>query len=93
MGIILSKKTKDLINRQKFGWSKWGGARREFIKDVDNDWTCQACATRHPIEVPCYMTELFDEEFAKICSKCHRIKLQEHIVEFDLLIQKVRIIA
>jgi len=79
------------IRRAHFGWSKWGGANREFIKEESDEWTCQACAARHTLDVPSFNMEIFEEEFAKICSKCQNIKATEEIIEFDILIQKVRI--
>lgn len=90
MGI--TEEARNKINKLRFGWPKFGGARREFVKEEQDDWTCQACATRYSISVPCYMTEIFDEEFAKICAKCQNKKTTEHIIEFDILIQKVRFV-
>lgn len=92
MASYLSENVKKLINRNHFGFTKWGGAKRQFLQDDQDDWTCQACATRYAIEVPSFMTEIFDEEFAKICSKCQNVKVTEHIIEFDILIQKVRFV-
>lgn len=79
-----------LINKLRFGHTKWFGGNRQLIKDDDPDWTCQACATRHPREMPCFFFEVFEEEFIKLCVKCHNITKRENIVEFELLVQKVR---
>ena len=84
--------SSNIINKLKYGWSLYGGPRREFVKEDQEDWTCQACARRYSMAVPYFMTEIFDEEFAKICSKCQNLKVTEHIIEFDILIQKVRFV-
>lgn len=82
-----------LINKLRFGWSKWQGANRQLIKYNDDEWTCQVCASRHPSEIPCFMFEAFEEEYIKICSKCQKIKTEENIIGYIILIKRVRILS
>lgn len=81
-----------IINRLKFGWTKFGGARDQLHKETADEWTCQTCASHHPAEVPCFMMEMFEDEFIKICSKCQMVRKKDNIADVIILIQRVRIL-
>lgn len=79
-----------VLNRAKFGWNKWFGANSELLKNDDPYWTCQACAKERPADIPCFMYEIFQEEYIKICTFCYKIQHDEHILDVNVLIARVR---
>ena len=58
------------LNMQKYGWSKWGGARKGIVKESLDTWYCQICGEEQTIGLPAYMHHLGDRDFVRLCSKC-----------------------
>ena len=58
------------LNMQKYGWSKWGGARKGIVKETLDTWYCQVCGEEQTKELPAYMHSIGDRDFIRVCSKC-----------------------
>lgn len=80
------------INKMKYGWTKYGGARHGLVKHR-GEWTCQACAADHPDSLPAYMFNVDNgafREFIRICAPCYKIAKVEKIKDLIKLIRRVR---
>jgi hypothetical protein len=81
------------LNKQKYGWSKWGGPNFGLVqKNLTPEWFCQACKQMQPEELTPYMFEFVEREYIRICSKCHHVRITNDIqpLQFDILIDLVR---
>jgi len=90
----LPEEVRKALNKQKYGWSKWGGPNMGLVqKNLTETWFCQACCEEQPDDLSPYMFEFVEREYVRICSKCHAIRLKENIqpLEFEKLCDLVRI--
>lgn len=79
------------ITRLMYGWSKHGGGFKGLVQqDKEDEWTCQACAKKQPLQMPSYMIEIGSREYARICSECYNVALREKIRRIQSLIAFVR---
>jgi hypothetical protein len=76
------------INRSRYGWTRWGGARDGFLMNNDNEWFCQACGKPQPLEMPKYILPLDDlwDDIVKVCSDCKHIQFQKRISYYQLIV-------
>ena len=84
---------KKLINKAKYGWSKWGRNNNGLVdEDITEEWNCQACGEMQTDELPPFMYEVSKREYIRICSVCQNKTIIDHIepLHFDLLIIRVR---
>ena len=84
---------KKLINKAKYGWSKWGSNNNGLVdEEITEEWNCQACGEMQTDELPPFMYEVSDREYIRICSVCQNKTIIDHIepLHFDLLIIRVR---
>lgn len=87
------ERIKKALNKQKYGWSKWGGANFGLVqKNLTEEWSCQACGEKQTNELPPYMFEFVEREYVRICSKCHHIRITLEILplQFAILVECVR---
>jgi hypothetical protein len=79
------------MSRKVFGWSKHGGVNQGLLQEYKTpEWYCQACRVKQTDQMPAYMFEIIEREFARICSHCQYIKNNHNIDTFALLLSFVR---
>lgn len=79
------------LNKAKYGWSKYGGARHGLIKQGGR-WYCQACGEEQPSIFPAYMLCVDNGEFRdfiRLCSACENIVKTKNIKNFLILKKRV----
>ncbi len=89
----LPEEIRKALNKQKYGWSKWGGANMGLVqKNLTETWFCQSCKQEQPDKLTPYMFEYASREYIRICSKCHWIRLHKNILplQFETLCALVR---
>lgn len=77
--------TGNSVNKNIYGWTKWYGANNNLFA-ISLEWYCQACQEKQTDSLPSYLIRIIDQDFARICSKCLRIALEnkKHTL-FDLI--------
>lgn len=83
---------KNKVNKERYGWSKWGGGIHGLIKG-DSEWVCQACGLKQPSQMPAFMIPFdqkgFSREYARICGICKHLQ-ELRTLTFRKLITLVR---
>ncbi len=66
-------------------WTKWCGQNND-LHPITQEWFCQACNEKQSIELPSYLIRIENQEYARICSVCLHVALQDHLTNiFDLM--------
>lgn len=84
-----TKKTR-IINKMKYGWSKYGGPSKGLVKKQLDYWSCQSCGDQLTIGLPVFMFPFDGKDFLRICSDCQNIALVYDISVFASLSFLVR---
>lgn len=83
---IIYLKTKT-INKAKYGWTKYGGARHGLVKQ-GGQWYCQACGKEQPDSLPAFMMCVDDgnlRSFIRLCAVCENVVKKKGITKFYVL--------
>lgn len=68
----LSIELKRQINKEKYGWSKYGGGNHGLVtQDIHESWFCQTCGEEQPEAIKPYMYEYFPRDYIRICPICY----------------------
>lgn len=62
-------------------WTKWGRVTQDFQQEIEDEWTCQSCASRMPRELSPYKYP-FAGETIRVCASClnnNCLDLQERL--------------
>lgn len=73
----------DPLKGKKIGkWTKYGGAISGVVKEaIKQDWYCQTCGQKQPIELKPFLYEIFSGEYIRLCNKCIKVSftVRSHI--------------
>ena len=82
------------FTRQKYGWSKYGGANHGLVKEELPEWFCQGCGQKQVRGLPSYMipmTLVDDRNFVRVCSKCENLlwfrQVEKHFANLKRLLE------
>lgn len=80
------------LSTQKYGWSKYGGARHGLVQENQDEWFCQSCGGKQTKELPAYLIGIDDtkREFMKACSVCFNTAILRDISCFMSLSGLIR---
>lgn len=79
----------NIVNKNIYGWSKWYGANNNLFV-ITPEWYCQACTQQQTKELPSYLIRIQAHEYARICSVCLHLAIENKINNIADLIQMVR---
>lgn len=79
-----------VITKLMYGWSKYGGGNKGLVKEMLDEWYCQACSELQRKELPSYMVLSATREFMRVCSRCKNRMVRERLKDYWKLLDSVR---
>lgn len=73
------------ITKGMRGWTKWGGPTHGYLANTP-EWYCQCCTEKQTDGLPSYLVPIAKNEYARICSTCLHIFIEQNFTDiFDLI--------
>jgi len=75
------------IKNLKHSFTKWDKNPNVGLTERTPEWVCQVCGDMQPEAIDPFVLPITDREFLRICSLCERIRFENSITTFEILIE------